>query len=56
MSVVLHALGLSYGNVSRVLEGLKVGVVKATVWNPPVGGCSRRRRRFSPNGRGGRGR
>lgn len=33
LSVVLHVLGLSYENVSRVLGGLKVGVVKATVWN-----------------------
>ncbi len=33
MSVVLHAFGLSYENVSRVLGGLEVGVVKATVWN-----------------------
>jgi transposase-like protein len=33
LSVVLHALGLSFDNVSRVLAGLKVGVVKATVWN-----------------------
>lgn len=33
LSVVLHAFGLSYDNVSAVLGGLEVGVVKATVWN-----------------------